>query len=163
MGTVPAIAEEVRRGHLVVREGRRRALHLDGRRLEPGELMRELVDGSHVLVAPALVLCERVEHRPAALESLVDGMREQLGVPEGVADALRGDRILVVAGVTDEGPAGAVRPAEEERQVTGAAEALGAFSLRTRSASSATLEGLEEAPLDVSANSSWNRSRGQKR
>ena len=37
----------------------------------------------------------------------------QLGVAERVADALRGDRILVVAGVADERPAGSVRLAEE--------------------------------------------------
>ena len=43
MGTVPAnCAEEARPGLLVVAKGAGKLLHLDGRRLERRELMREL-------------------------------------------------------------------------------------------------------------------------
>ena len=45
--------------------------------------------------APARAACERVG--------------EQLGVAEGVGDAVAGDRVAVVAGVADQRPAGAVR------------------------------------------------------
>ena len=50
---------------------------------------------------------------------------------ERVGDAERGERVLVVAGVAHERPAGAVGLAEEVRQIARAGEAC--FALRARS------------------------------
>ena len=50
-----------------------------------------------------------------AAQGLVEGLRQQLGVAEGVADAVAGDGVAVVAGIPDEGPARAGRLAEVVR------------------------------------------------
>ena len=57
-------------------------------------------------VAGPLVAASGVE---VAVEAVVDGVGEELGVAEGVEHPLGRDRVLVVAGVADEGPARARR------------------------------------------------------
>ena len=59
-----------------------------------------------------------------AVEPGVDRLGEQLGVAERVEHPLGGDRVLVVAGVADERPAGPVRPAEEVVVAAGEPEPL---------------------------------------
>ena len=96
-----------------------------------------------------LVVGHRVVERAPAAERLVEGGGAQLGVAERVADPLRGDRVLGVAGVADERPARAVRLAEEV-----AAGAAGEPLLACRAANALgelgrELERLEVVGLDV--------------
>src|SRR5262249_52849372 len=79
------------------------------RRRQGRELVRELVHRSRLLVADALVVCERVVQRPCTRERLVERVGQQLRVTKGVRDSLCRDRVLVVAGVAHECPPRAVR------------------------------------------------------
>ena len=56
--------------------------------------------------------------RGVGAEGLVERDGQELGVAEGVADAVGGDRVTVIAGVPDQGPA---RP-ERLAQLIGLAE-----------------------------------------
>ncbi len=89
---------------------------------------------------------------------------EELGVAEGVGDALRRERVLVVAGVADQRPARAVRPAEEEGQVAGALEGLGppagAHALGQRGGQR---HGVQKGALDVGAHAVELRPRPERR
>ena len=89
--------------------------------------MEELVKRRHLLVSPPLILGEsRIQRLPAG-KTGVNGLRQRLGIAEGVADTLCRHRVLVVAGVADERPAGAVRLSEEVGYIAGAYDALFAF------------------------------------
>ena len=90
-------AEEAVRLLLVLAEGAEEHLHLRSWRRERRKLVGELVDGQRVLVALLLVSGERLLEGPAAAQPGVDRVREQLGVAEGVRDALRRERVLVIA------------------------------------------------------------------
>ena len=73
-----------------------------------------------------------------AAEHLEDRVGEQLGVAQPVGHAVRGDRVLEVAGVTDQRPAGSPRLAD----VTGdAGPAPAAGSSRTASSTRSTSAG----------------------
>ena len=64
-------------------------------------------------VARRLVVLERVvERRRVVAEPVDDGAGEQLGVAERVGEPVRADRVLEVAGVADERPAGTVGTAD---------------------------------------------------
>ena len=63
----------------------------------------------------ALILAASPRRRCAPGERVVERGGAQLGVAEGVVDALRGDEVLVVAGVADQRPAGAEGLAEVVR------------------------------------------------
>src|SRR6266508_119779 len=66
-------------------------------------------------VTLALVSGQRGVRVEVAAQRLVRRGREQFGVPVGVGQAVAGDRVPVVAGVADQRPARAVRPAEVVR------------------------------------------------
>jgi hypothetical protein len=57
-----------------------------------------LVAGQGGLVAPALVLGQRLVQRPVPVEPRVDRLGQQIRIAEGVGDPLRQQRVLVVAG-----------------------------------------------------------------
>src|SRR5262249_30772953 len=96
----------------------------DGRRLAPHGLAELLVQLGQLVESPGergdlVGELEDLERQGVAL-LLVGGeagadecAREAVGVAERVGDAVRGERILEVAGVADEGPARPVRPAQE--------------------------------------------------
>ncbi len=65
-----------------------------------------------LVVAPALPAGERGVERGGAVEHRRRGLAEQPAVAQRVADALRGDRVLEVAGVAGQRPARAGRAAE---------------------------------------------------
>ena len=114
--------EVVHRGLVALHRGDQ-LLQVGRRRLELREVAGELVERQRLLVALPLVAGQGVLVGPASCEAVVEGRRQQLGVAEGVADPEARDRVLVVAGVADERPAGPVRLAEEARQVARADEA----------------------------------------
>src|SRR5437660_745591 len=105
-------------------------LLLGRRRCECGKLPRELVQRSRLLVARALVAGECLVEPSRAAEACVECVREELCVAKRIAYPLRRDRVLVVSGVADERPSGAVWLAVPERQVGDAIEAIGAFARR---------------------------------
>src|SRR5580765_3160438 len=76
------------------------------------------------LVAPALVARHRLSRIDVSGECTVHGLREQLGITERIADAERQERVLVASGISDQGPAAAVRLAQKIRDVGHAIEAL---------------------------------------
>jgi hypothetical protein len=92
--------------HRVAGHGTEELLHLRRRRLERGELGRELVDRSDPSVASLVVLGHRLVVRPGPGEELVHRVGAQLGVGERVGDAPGGDRVAAVAGVAGQRPAG---------------------------------------------------------
>jgi hypothetical protein len=79
------------------------------------------MDASFALL---LVRGEGLIQRSGAGEALRCGGRQQFGVAQSIGHAQSHKRILVIAGVAHQGPAGTVRPAEEIRQVRGAVEAF---------------------------------------
>ncbi len=88
-------------------------LHLRRRRLPRRQLGGELVD-AHDLGVPGLLVGGHGHlERAAAVEALVEGRGAQLGVAEGVGDALGRDRVPGVAGVAHQRPARPEGPAEE--------------------------------------------------
>ena len=91
-----------------------------------GQAARELVHRQGGSVAGLLVAGQLGGE--VTVEAAVDGVGEEVGVPEGVGHPLRGDRVLVVAGVADEGPAGAAGLAEEPLTDGRPAEALDALA-----------------------------------
>ncbi len=118
-----------------------------------GEVERHLVHRHHVFVARRLVGGHGVVVGAALGERGVEGVGEPLGVEERVGDALGGDRVQVVAGVADEGPARSVRLAEVAGEVARGVEALLARRPdRTRSPSAgSSVERSEEGAFDVAA------------
>ena len=129
--------------------GAEQLLQLGRRRLQRRELARELVHRQRVLVAGALVVAHRVVEGARAAEGLVERRRAALGVAEGVLDALRGDRVLRVARVAHERPAGAVRLAEEVRRRRADEPRLALRAAHALGEGRRELERLQEVPLDV--------------
>src|SRR6266566_4482978 len=83
-----------------------------GYRRVRGEGTGELEDLPQRVVALALIAGQGGALVGAAAHSLVEGDGEQLGVPVGVAEAIAGDRVPVVAGVADQRPAAAMSSAQ---------------------------------------------------
>src|SRR5262249_34992316 len=117
-------AEEAVGLFLVMPQGGEELLLLGRRRLERGKLAGQLVERHRGLVAPSLIVREGFLQRTTAREPLVTRLDQQLGSAEGVSDPLRGDWVLVIAGIAHQRPAGAIGPAEEVGQVGRAGEAL---------------------------------------
>ena len=93
------------RGRLVAAQRRdQQALLGRGLQLRGDEVLA--IAGQRALVAPALVVRERVVERPPPRQPRRGGIREQLGVAQRVADPERHERVLVAAGVADERPPG---------------------------------------------------------
>ena len=84
----------------------------------------------------ALVRGELLVEVPPPGQHPAERRRAQLRVAERVADALGGDRVLVVPGVADERPARPVRLAEEVRDRAAGEPLLARCAPRTRSANS---------------------------
>ena len=82
-----------------------------------GQRLGEAEDLADRLVAGEGVAAERRRLVPLAAQVLMDGPGQQLGVAEGVGDPVAGDRIAVIARITDQGPPRAVRLADDVRQV----------------------------------------------
>src|SRR6266542_3321642 len=82
-------------------------------------------------------------------EGLVQGGGAQLGVAEGVADALRGDRVLGVAGIADQRPAAPERLAEEVRHAATGEPLLAGRGADTLGDLGHQLEGGKVVALDV--------------
>ncbi len=92
------------RGLLVAAQRREELLHVRWRGFERRKLAREVVDRLRTLIAARLIPGQRVAERTPAAPPIVERRRQCLCVKVGVADALRGDRILVVTGIPDERP-----------------------------------------------------------
>ena len=74
---------------------------------------------------------------------------QQFGVAEGVGNALGGDRVLVVAGIADERPAGTVRLAEEIRHRRAGKRRLAFRAAHPFREFGREVEHLQEIALDV--------------
>ena len=145
------------------RQGGEQRLHLRGRgRLEVGEAGGQLVHRQDGGVAVGLVAGQLdVE---VAAEAGVDGLGEALGVAEGVEHALGRDRVLVVAGVADQRPAGPGALAEEAVGQAGEPEPLDPLGAVDPGGEVRDLEQrLEEGLLDPSAGSGAPRRRAPAR
>src|SRR5262249_53654012 len=116
-------AREVVRRVLIRSDRAEQLLLLGWRRLERGDLTRELEHRHRAFVALLLVVGHRVVEAAGPGEGLVERVDEELDLMKRVGDAERGDRVLVVSGVADERPPGPVRLAEEVLELTGAREA----------------------------------------
>ena len=55
---------------------------------------------------------------------MVDGLGQQISIVEGVEDPLRKERVMVIAGVSHQGPARTVGPAHDVGEIGDADEAL---------------------------------------
>src|SRR5829696_8282292 len=73
-----------------------------------GQRVRQLEDLPQGAVAPVLVVGQRGGVVGVAAQCPVECDGEQFGVAVGVGQAVAGDRVAVVAGIADQGPAGAV-------------------------------------------------------
>ena len=119
-------------------------------RLQPRQLIGEVIQGFDPLVAARLILGERLLECATLGETGIERFGQVLSVDEGVADPLRRDRVLLVAGVADERPARAVGLAEVIRDAGGSDPFLLAFRLFSRSATlGAGLVDLMTFPFDV--------------
>ncbi len=81
-----------------------------------GQRDGQLEDPAQRAITPTLVSGQRGVRVDVASQRLVQSGREQFGVPVGVGQAVAGDRVPVVAGVADQGPARAVGPAQVVRR-----------------------------------------------
>src|SRR5206468_2812127 len=88
------------------------------------EMRGELEHGSNTLVARGLVGSQELFQRTAAPQPCSERLREHRGIDECVTDALRRNRISVVARVADERPSFAIRPAEVTRHARRSVPAL---------------------------------------
>ena len=79
---------------------------------EGRQLAGQLEEGRQGCVALLLERRQRVALRGRVREQAVGCARQQLGIPERVGDPVRGDRVAVVAGIADQGPAGSGGPSE---------------------------------------------------
>jgi hypothetical protein len=77
-----------------------------------GQGAGEVEDVSQRLVALVLIAGQGGAFLGGAAQRLIERAGQQLGVAVGVAEAVSGDRVAVVAGVADKCPAGPVRSAE---------------------------------------------------
>ena len=122
-------ADEVVHRLLVAGDRSEQLLRLGRRGLvDLGEVERHLVHRHHVFVAGRLVGGHGVVVGAPFGERGVERIGEPFGVQERVGDALGGDRVQVVAGVADEGPARSVGLAEVAGEVTGGVEPLLTFA-----------------------------------
>ena len=85
-------------------------------RLGAAEPVRPLVDLEALALAPARPAAQRAVERARVVEHRRGGLAEQPAVAQRVADALRGDRVLEVAGVPGQRPA-AARPSARKYEV----------------------------------------------
>src|SRR5262249_40148879 len=108
---------EAVRVRLIPTQRREELLHLRWRRGRLRVRTCELEKWQRRLVAPLLVLSHRLLNWPPTGEAGIHGVCEQLCIPEGVADPLCRNRVLMIAGITDQRPARAVGPAEEVEQL----------------------------------------------
>src|SRR5262245_41318614 len=100
-------------------------------------------------VAGLLKLRHRLLEGTHTAERLVERGGAQLGVAERVADALRGDGVLVVAGVADERPSPAERLAEEVRNRPAGESLLALRATHARREIRRQLKGLQIVGLDI--------------
>jgi hypothetical protein len=114
---------------LIVTQGGDELLHLGWGRLEGSELVRELVHRQCCLVPSLFIVGKRLFRWELSAKPGVKSLGEQFGIAEGVADALRRDRVLMVVGIAHQRPAGVVGFPEEEREVRSAQGTLATFAV----------------------------------
>jgi hypothetical protein len=116
------VREELDRGHdtrvelcesvyrvLIATHRAEQVRKLRWRRFEGGELAGEFVHRECLPVAGRLVVVHRGLERPYTGQGIVQGGGAEFGVTKGVLNALGGNEISVVPGVSDQHPARSVR------------------------------------------------------